>query len=131
MKLKIKVTKDILEKSKMCGVENSMEIPTNCAISLAIRDIFPLAYVQSYYMYFDINDVGNAIGMHENSVSLPIWVTDYIQMFDMTLPDDRPKLPEFEFEISVPDSIIERININEIKTLLQNHPTLELIPSNA
>lgn len=42
MKLKIKVTKDILERSKMC----STMIGENCAIALAVRDIFPNAWVE-------------------------------------------------------------------------------------
>lgn len=40
MKIKIKVTKDILKRSMMCGV-NDCEVSRNCAISLAVREIAP------------------------------------------------------------------------------------------
>jgi hypothetical protein len=52
MKIKIKVTKDILRKSMMCGVAESRGLTEdkytsvgNCAIAVAVRDVFPNAHV--------------------------------------------------------------------------------------
>ena len=127
-KLKIKVTKDILERSKYCGrtVEfGRSDIHTSCAIALSLRDIFPNAYVKTNYMYTDINlDVNNRCKLY---IMLPISASDYIDKFDSTTVEERPNMPEIEFEIEIPESIIEKINIEELKPLLQNHPTLQLI----
>lgn len=41
--LKITVTKEILEKSKNCG--DAYGAGKNCAIALAVRDVFPMAWV--------------------------------------------------------------------------------------
>ena len=122
-KLKIKVTKDILERSKKC-LSNCSITPTNCAIALAVRDIFPDAYVDLYVMYFDKKDVGDYLAP---PAILPINAVSFIQEFDSKSPSARVKMPEIEFEISIPDEVIEKINIDELRPLLQNHPTLELV----
>jgi len=41
IKMKIKVTKEILKKSMWCGTSAGRgQIITNCAVALAVRDIF-------------------------------------------------------------------------------------------
>ncbi len=122
-KLKIKVTKEILERSKMCGTGESTFKGNSCAIALAVRDIFPNADVGVGHIKFD------------NRINTDVWnfayldpaTRLYIQYFDMTEPLLRPQIAEYEFEIVIPESIIEKINIEELKPLLENHPTLQLI----
>ena len=72
MKLKIKVTKDVLKRSINC---NSLQagVSKNCAIAVAIRDIFPNASVGVFDMY--ILGVGN--------VDLPENAREFISKFDM------------------------------------------------
>lgn len=123
MKLKIKVTREMLKKSAFCNNERG-EAPTNCAIAMAVRDIFPNARVSIMNIHFDSID-GVSIGDY---ITLPPEVIRFINQFDTAIPSVRSKLPEIEFEILVPNSVIEKINIDEIKPLLENHPTLELIP---
>ena len=41
--MRIKITQEILERSKMCGI--GTDVGFNCAISLAIRDVFPNSFV--------------------------------------------------------------------------------------
>lgn len=127
--LKIKVTKEILEKSRMCGGDDTKnKIGMNCAISLAVRDIFPDVWVGDMDIrfgrwdedHFDVNDKITYIG-------LPYRVQMFIKEFDKTSPANRLLMPEIEFEIEIPDAVIETINIDELKPLLVNHPTLELI----
>lgn len=123
MKLKIKVTKEILYKSRYCRSDEAGAAAMNCAISLAVRDIFPNAFVGLVLMYFDNNGkrgIGEAVKNHGSTVS-------FINKFDVSSPEERIKMPEYEFEIEVPESVIEKINIDELKPLLENHPTLELI----
>jgi hypothetical protein len=115
--LKIKVTKDILEKSKYCD-QAASKAKYNCAVSLAIRDIFPESYVMQNY-------INPMVGCHV--ISLPEEARDFIGKFDISSPEERMLMPELEFEISIQDSTIEKINIDELRPLLQNHPTLQLI----
>ena len=119
-KLKIKVTKDILERSKMCGTNEGETVSQNCAVALAIRDIFPLAAV-------DGDNIWPNFSLADELIPLPKDARVYIIEFDNTHPVERPCLPEIEFEIQIPDSVIEKINIEELKPLLENHPTLQLI----
>ena len=120
-KLKIKVTKEILERSKMCGEKDyGISYSRGCAIALAVSDIFPRCSVGS-------ERISVFSSLEITCIDLPKEAALFICMFDGTSRDKRPLMDEFEFEISIPDTIIEKINIEEIKPLLQNHPTLQLI----
>lgn len=123
-KLRITVTKEILERSKDCGAGDF--IPTNCAISLAVRDVFPLAAV---YGTGRLSFLGGSYDKlnNSNSVILSKEARSYVFKFDRTPSERRPFMPEFSFEISIPDEVLNEINIDELKPLLENHPTLELI----
>ncbi len=118
--LKIKVTKEILERSKMCGIHN-IKVSTNCAVALAVRDIFPRANVELEY-------IEPFTKLESERIELPMEATDYIILFDefKKTPLIRLMMPEIEFEVIIPDTVIDQINIDEIKPLLQNHPTLKL-----
>jgi hypothetical protein len=124
-KLKIKVTKEILERSKRCGIKKygvpKKEVGESCAIALAVRDIFPMAHVTRW------NICSEGIDVLKSYIKLPTEATHFIDLFDTAGEEMRTSIPEFEFEISIPDEVIEEINIDEIKPLLVNHPTLELI----
>ena len=110
---RIRVTKEILALSKSCGSEDLEIIGENCAIALALKDIFP-----------DVNVTGNCIypfgidndRWNELKIELPKTAQDFIRVFDSlsAIPNQRLRLPEFEFDIAIPDEIISEININEI-----------------
>jgi hypothetical protein len=121
-KLKIKVTKDILKKSMMCGtnIPGLNYPPENCAIAIAVREIFPKARVGCVLIY--IND-------SFTNISLPLEASLFINKFDELVenPIERLNLPELEFEITLPESYINSINIDEVKEVLKNSETLELI----
>lgn len=130
-KLKITVTKEILEKSKFCG-ESSIgdkgtyeSLSSNCAIALAIRDVFPKAIVETKYIYVDA--VSYKKFPMPGDIKLPEEATDFIYDFDLIDPEGRVELPELTFEIEIPDQIIATINIDELKPLLENHPTLAIL----
>jgi len=116
---KIKVTKQILELSKKCGAHNEDEIMgKDCAIALALKDIFPEVYVSGHYIYpfgIDENDK-----LDELKIALPKIAQDFVNVFDSlcAIYKQRLLLPEFEFEISIPDEIISQINIDEVRTLV-------------
>ena len=128
-KLKIRVTKEILERSKNCGGSGYLDLPTNqnCAIALAIRDIFPTAVVEEQGIFLEREfELGRLIN-GDFDIKLPKSATNFICTFDFNNADERVNMPEMEFEIEIHESIIEKINIEELKPLLENHPTLSLI----
>lgn len=132
MKLKIKVTKEILEKSKMCGIggwkhpDALHKLPTqNCAISLACQEIFPQCDVSDR-----IDNTGRLVRGIDVSgwdIPLPEIATDFIKKFDRLSPEDRVKMQPIEFEVEVGEDVLACINIEEVKEALKTSKTLELI----
>lgn len=120
VQLTIKVTKEILERSKDCRNEDLAE---HCAIREAIHPIFPFSMVGVDM----ILPYGFMVEAPDISIPLTNEVQEFIKGFDNTPPNLRPFLSEIEFTIDIPDAIIERIDIDEIRPLLVNHPTLTLI----
>lgn len=131
-KFKINVTKEVLERSANCS---SKRLGLNCAIAIAINDLFPASWVtrekilfadslesiENYmenpkHLYFEIADT-----------KLPIIATSFIDIFDNCYPQDRLLMEPFSFEIDVPDVIIDKISIDEIKKVLETSTTMELI----
>lgn len=129
--LRINVTKDILEKSKNCS---NTERGKNCAIALAIRDVFPDATVgtNSIYFYKDREKVlftGETIVIKEiwTSMDLPTEASDFIDNFDISTPEERVKITPISFDIDVPNLLIDRISIDEIQEVLRTSKTMELV----
>ena len=112
---KIRVTKEILELSRNCGQNEIEIIGKNCAIALALKDIFPEVFVSGYYIHPFGSDDENKMAHLE--IPLPKVAQDFVRLFDSlsAIPGVRPMLPEFEFEISIPDEIIAEINIDEVR----------------
>jgi hypothetical protein len=126
VKLTIKITKEILERSKGCAAHESGK---NCAIALAIRDIMPGAFVSNRYifpMYYK-KDHSNFAEIDLPSIDLPSIAINFISRFDAMLPEDRVFMEEIEFEVEIPDDFIQLIDISEVQKVLENHPTLTLI----
>lgn len=113
-KLKVKVTKEILFQSRNCGLSGKEWIVETCAISVAIRDIFPKASVSANYI--------RAFQGTNTLIDLPPIAHEFIEEFDSSSPEMRVKMEEIEFEVDIPDVIIE-----EIRPLLEHHPTLQLV----
>jgi hypothetical protein len=120
LQFKIRITKEIIEQCKNCGATNDQfEIGRNCAIALALQNIFPEVYVTNYYIFpFGIADEKRA----DIKIMLPVIAQQFIKLFDgfYLMPNLRLLLPEFEFSIDVPNEFIDEINIDEIKELIKN-----------
>ncbi len=137
MKITIKITKDILKKSMMCGsYPTDKNIGQNCAIALAIRDIFPDAHIQKYKIltnYYCKENIlskrGLATYVEEINILLPDIASDFIILFDSLrlIPENRLLLPELSFEIEISDELIETIGINEAIEIINKSETLELV----
>jgi hypothetical protein len=130
MKILIKITKDILLKSSQC----SEKVGFNCAVSLAIREIFPKAWIMTNYIlvnerelvtcYANIVDYFNS---EELKIKLPKEATNFINSFDLKSEEERIEMNPISFEIDVPNEVIEEIGINEIYKILSESKTLELV----
>lgn len=123
MKLKIKVTKEILEKSKMCGT-TTQSTAENCAIALACREVFPNCAVSVNSIYIDGRDC-----MGSPSIDLPKDARLFIMTFDRLKykPQERLLLPELEFEVELDEDVLNSINIDEVREVLKKSKTLELV----
>jgi hypothetical protein len=114
----IRITKDILEHCKNCGVENdNQEVGRNCAVAFALHDIFPDVYVTNYYIF----PLGIGAEKAEPiKIAMPLIAQQFIKLFDgfYMMPKLRVLLPEFEFTINIPEEVINEINIDELKALI-------------
>lgn len=110
MKIMIHVTKDIIARSRFCTLHNAS---TNCAISFAIAELFPDARTR----YFGVHVLGDY-------VKLPEKAQKFILDFDKRSPDDRLSMDPIQFEINVPDFIIDEIGIGQVYKILSESKTL-------
>lgn len=120
-KLQINVTKEILMNSRNCpnaSWASPMVLSTNCVVALAVRDIFPKAAVMSTKFYPDYSG--------DIEISLPEEATKFIDEFDSSDPIQRESLEPISFEVDIPDTVIDSIDIEEVILSLENHPTLKL-----
>jgi hypothetical protein len=114
----IKVTRDILELSKECGVNGDVAtIGKNCAIALTLKDLFPNVFVSGDDIFpFGKEDKNPS---HHITIPMPKVARDFVKVFDSlsAIHNLRLRLPEFEFSIDIPDEIISEIDIEEVTTL--------------
>lgn len=121
VKLKIKITKEILRRSKDC-----IFTTRNCAFSLAMRDIFPDAWVAAKVVFPFVGDLMPPQRLFLPEFALTKEMSQFIRKFDSSTPSQREEFDEQEFEVEIPDNIVEMINIEEVKELLKDHPLLEI-----
>lgn len=123
--LKIKITKKLLEDSMGC--QNKSDA---CVFARAFRDFFPKARVYHTAIYPFGKDLSTMAAVEfGKSFATTQEIHQYIKDFDDCFWDEYQYLPEVEFDLPIPDWVINRINIDEIKPLLENHHCLQLINS--
>lgn len=121
MKIKIKVTKEILNAEHTCQLN-----PTKCAIAQACREIFPNAWVASDTLFYLGAGVGTVSELRKRHpfIPLPISAIEFIRAFDRAA--DIRLFKPFEFSVDVPESVIQSIGINQAYRILSESKTLEL-----
>ena len=109
--IKVKVTKEILRKSMMCGINNT-NFHQNCAIALAIREVFPDALVcQDAFFAF-----GAPISEYLHDLKYYIYCqhngSDFISQFDdlVKTPKKRLELPETEVTLFLTEECVDHLN---------------------
>lgn len=139
MKILIKITKEVLERSMFCGIDpqtginmSSLQSDTgrNCAIGNAICDLFQNAWVsnESVWIFDKVPDYSMAVSrLSRIKILLPRIATNFIYAFDHKSPEGRVDMQPFSFEIDVPKEVIEMIGIGEVYKVLSESRTLELV----
>jgi hypothetical protein len=128
MKILIKVTKDVLKATMMCGVGDK-RVASNCAISYAAREIFnkcSVTYDDKCQPAIYIYPSNNIYGV---KIPLPSQAGDFMFAFDSleSSPESRLALTEQSFEVDVPEAAIQIIGISEAYRILSESKTLELV----
>ncbi|HLK30890.1 MAG TPA: hypothetical protein VKT28_20100 [Puia sp.] len=107
---KIQVTKEIIAQCKEVGVLGNADIIGNeCPIAVAVKHIFPDVHVTNFYLFpFGMNT--------ENKILLSPIAQNFVNLFDSLsmIPRTRLLIPAFEFEIEMPDSVLEQIKIEDL-----------------
>ena len=149
-KIRINVTKEILQRSSMCGISADGEkilgskldnsVGGNCAIALAVREIFPKAFVG----YEDIDPfffetatevettskgicyLANGNEEKKFKINLPKEASLFIGVFDDASPKERIELTPLSFEINVSENVINKL-AEGWEEVLQESELLELV----
>ena len=125
MELKVKITKDILQRSMMCGNDVNPTV-TNCAVVLAVREIFPNAIIdQSDYAPFPTYGVA----FYKKNKRFEHDGIDFIIEFDRLkkTPHKRLNLPETTVTLQLTDEIINAIEIDNWKEVIETSDVLDLV----
>jgi hypothetical protein len=124
MRVLIKITKEVLERSKMCGIEKKY-IGDSCAVAVAIIDLFPSAQIGKTFAFLMSDGVYRVDGL--SKIYLPVSAAEFIFAFDNLNPEERVLMYPFSFEIEVPEYVIERIGISTIYKVLSESSTMEMV----
>lgn len=120
VKLRITVTKEMI-------LTGECRSPNQCAIAKAIKFIFPDAIVLPLVGIFTSAEKYRS-RYPIACIKLPDIAAQFIVGFDNCYDSgDKSTLDPISFEIEIPEEIVDSTNIDELKPLLQNYPTLELI----
>lgn len=129
MKINIRITKDVLRRSMMCGVDNISDIVRNCAIAVAVNEIIPYCSVTYNDETEPVIVVYNKLGIRGVEIPLSVEAKDFMIEFDELdgNPELRLDLEERTFEIDIPSEVINEIEIGQVYKILSESKTLELV----
>lgn len=120
MKIRIDVTRELLEKSKNCDFADGR----NCAIALAVRDLLPNVLVATTEI---IIDPDLTIGSPNIVIAkLPREASRFIERFDCYDPLTRMSMDPISFDVNLDIDKLD-ISIDEINKILSTSTTLSLV----
>jgi hypothetical protein len=121
MKLKIKITKSVIDRSLNCGTDGR-SISQSCGIAVAIRDLFPKAAIWG-------EDWTSNTSLSCQFIKSTEDMKDFVIEFDSYLGDVQKlySLVGKEFEIDIPDEIIDEIGISQATQIINTSESLELV----
>jgi hypothetical protein len=136
LKVQVNVTKEVLERTRFCGIDKRTGIKLeasksntgrNCGIGDAVSDLLPTAWVglfsiQLYDAVPDWEYTGEHYSFHD--IPLPDEAREFISEFDNSTPEQRAAMQPISFTIEVPDSVIDKIGIEQVTEILSKSETL-------
>jgi len=132
IKLKVKVTKEILKESMMCGCF-SPKVASNCAVALAVREIFPEAKVACniFYPFRPTKRARTVKDLTTRVITSTHDGEEFIRQFDnlKCAPEKRLELPETVVTLDITDEIIDHLStmIPNYEEVVNAQPNLELV----
>jgi hypothetical protein len=126
MNILVRVTKEILERSMFCGtLKGSPNVGENCAVALAVRDIFPKASVGNRMISWH----GGTEVSTEEAIYMPEEARLFIKGFDLmkNFPQHRLLLEPISFMITVPPAVIDKIGVSQVYKILSESKTLHCV----
>lgn len=117
VKVKLKITREILLDTMFWSKDDRSE---GCAIDEAIWPVLPnsLTFGDHIRVFTDAS-----LCKELAIINLPDEAIDFIIDWDKASPVTRATMPEFSFEIEIPDEVVGTINISK----LVNHPSLKIL----
>lgn len=114
MKFRITITKEVIEKSLMCGVTDKMPqgmgfsaletyVQSNCAFSKAYNQLVQVRVSSAYVRFFD--EEGIEIAREELTNDQKCFVNVFDNMNEK--PYERYSLIGQSFDVEIPDAVIE------------------------
>jgi hypothetical protein len=135
MILKIKIDQDILAKSAHCpssGNPQKAMVGQKCAIACAIVNLFgKRSWVAGTRIFiFPEQPLFDQHGdlQPENvdyEIDLPEEAQDFINAFDYADPEERMQMKQLEFNIDVPNELINEIGIKQVSEILSKSRYME------
>lgn len=124
-KITVKIDKEIIRKAMFCGWDTLLT-SDNCAITLAIKDLFGRYAFTGHYAIHIESPNGKLL----HTILLPTEAKSFIKTFDNLVdqPAMRLEMSELSFDIEIPNEVIDMISIDKAKAILKNHRNLQLVP---
>lgn len=123
IQLKVKVTKEIIMAPTTVS-----RMANACGIYWALKPLFENCWVSPIFILVQIKEpFGDTTVDRDVRIYLPDNAKRFIHKFDRIPIWARRFLKPIEFEITVPDQVINAVNIEEVKSLLVGNPYLELV----
>lgn len=109
MRLRIKITKEIIEKAVWCGTDNEPDVPENCAVALSLKELFPDVYVTRKAICFK--------GYKFPFVEIPSEGRMFIEDFDRLCdnPEARLYMDPVSFTIDIPEAVVKEFGADVVK----------------
>lgn len=114
MEFTIEITKEVIDKSLMCGADNyDINISENCAFAVAYNELIPNVSVGPFYVYFGCKDLKNTIGYSKLTPEQKSFITRFDLLGDT--PKERYRLVGRKFEVEIPDEVIDYWHGDHVK----------------
>ena len=126
MKFKCKVTEEVIQKTAMCGVDESKMKATNCLFAYIYNQLIPNVFVAKQHTFFLANKGGfDVIATIRNDKKL----IKAIRLFDfqISIENRRANFLNEEYELEIPDEVITYWHGDTVKAVqhLIDNPILQ------